>query len=718
MLKEEWSSASEEDREKYICSFVERMVDRCELEMKPDRDRWMLAGDVFAGKQPASADRAAHPWMSTPFLHEMSASCRRMAAGLQNLIFERKDFFGLEYVNERDEEFRRVIEKITRHYIESINFENSTYEFLLIGGVYGIACRKLVAVPSLEWEPEVVVTQLDKQEREERSKLKKDVVGAAKFELPADPSEMEGRIVTALDELLGEAGPKFKRELKPTRRLKVKFALSFPNLFNLFFDPDARNINESAYFIERHFPKYYELLPLAQSGVISEAKLKTLKNQPYNSVAATGANFLSSDTGQKLGQRDQFENPSTSLPVLEVLEYFGPLLDKAGDIIEENRHFLVGNRKVLLKSRQNGYFSQKAPYHFAVFSKIPFKPVGQGVADNAIEHNLLINDLFGLWLDMMKLAVYSPKTFDSGKLNDPRQVEGYLKPGQLIDVMGDGGEQIFKDIPVNVNGVGGPLFQTIEALRLSGEKGSGVDTNSANPASRARISAAEIQSNAGRASESFLALAREVDANYIIPTITTLFEYALQFGFEDDVLSDLVADGILTQSEFELIKQIPRVARYNEIKRGCRIKIKGFRERLERDEFLAKTNELLSIITRIPPNVVNVKWQAILKQLLETLNFDTDEILPQNTPQDKAREENALLTREGNQQISIGELDDHVAELPVHYEAALSAPAPGLLQHIMGHIQASGGNFPPPPPQLAQMLGLPPQNEMNEGGLH
>lgn len=709
MRKADWAKASQEERDNYICTFVSERQGHSERETKEDRDRWVTAHMMFAGKPPVTTERSQNRWMSSPAMPEFTATVRRSAAALQDLIFERADFFNLEAGHLGDEELARIIEKIIRCYLHKVDFENSTYEYLLIGNTYGIAVRKLCVQPELEWRPEIVVQRVDDQEAKDRKGLGKMASAPTPAELTGDPEELEGRIVSAFDALFGEgesSGPKYTRTLQPKKRLTFKIALEFPNLFNFFFDPDAKDINKSPYYIERHYLHYHQLLPSADANVIDKKKLESLKGSQFNSMDAAGVNINSSYTGQKMNLRDQMTETTSTLPLVELLEYYGPLLDCDGDIIEENRVYLVGNRKVLLRDAANGYFSQKAPYHAAVFSRIPFKAIGQGVADSSIELNLLINDLFGLWVDLMKLAVYSPKTFDASKLTDPRQVEGYIKPGQLIDTMASADESVFKDIPFNVNGVGGPLFQTIEALRLSADKGSGVDTNSANPASRARISAAEISSNVNRASQSFLALGREIDANYIIPTVQTLFEYVLQFGFEDDVLSDLVTDGILTQSEFELIRRIPRVERYNEIRRGYKIKIKGFRERLERDEFLAKTNELLSVMTRIPPNVVNVQWSALLKQYLEALNFDTDAILPANTPQDKAREENAILSRPGNQQVSIGDQDDHTAELPVHYEEALKSPVPALLQHIMGHIQASGGNIPPPPPQLAQMLGL------------
>lgn len=708
MTKSEFLKASKEEQERYICTFVTQMVRSSEHDTKPDRDRWRVAEGLFKGRQTWGAERDKHAWMSKPFLHEFSAIVRRCAAAAQDFIFERPDFFSLEPSDDADRELGAIFEKIVRYYCNLLDFETATYDYLIIGGVYGLAVAKLSVEPRIEWAAESVIEALTEQEIKERKKIRKDIEGAE----PAlvDPAHAEGQILTAVSKIFGIAPTPLGRKLKPKRKFKLGFKLSFPNVFNVFFEPDCARINETPYWSERSYPKLYTLEPLFDLNVLDPDKREALRQSCLTfSGTTTGANVNSSYEGQKWNQREQFIDMNSHTPVCELIEWWGPLLDSAGRIIEENKHFVVGNGRVLLKNHQNPYFDQRPPYYAAVFSKSPFKAVGEGVADNAIPQQLLINDIMGLWIDFLRLLTYQPKTIDTSKLANTQQVEGYIEPGLLIDVMNAKPGEVIGDIPMNPH-VAPYIFQTIEALRYSGEKGAGISTQSANPTSRTRISAAEVGSNVQRDNQSIFTLGRELDAHYLIPTVERLVDYCLQFGFEQDSLEDLLLAGVLTQSEYQLVANIPKVERFNEIKRNWRVKIKGFRARLERDEFLSKINEAISVLGAIPGALEHVNVKELLKQYFDAFNFDSERLLVQATPEDKAREENNLLRN--SQQISIGPNDDDARELPIHYELAMREPSEAVLTHCMGHIQramATTGNFPPPPPEIAQMLGLEQQ---------
>lgn len=702
-----WKSA--EERESYICDFVAQMVDSCERDTSLDRDRWSKNAQYFLGNPQWDATRLANEWMSRPHLAEYESLIRRIAAVMQDLIFEDPEFFDftVDQDSSGSEELAKIFRKVVLYYLKDINFEKNSYLYCLIGGIYGVAISKLAVDAKLEWIPEVVVERIGKELERQKKAAHAD---GATVEVPEDESldpmaQLEGEVLSTFGRIF-DSRPE-RRQIKPRKRLRFSVDYRFPNPLNFFYDADCEDINRSVFHAERQFVRFFDIKHRFDSGAYSRAKIERVKATAPNTMSGM-AGLNGSYEEQKLnfaGQLNSGTNPYT--PVMEHIEYFGPLLDKDGDILEENCHFVVMNRKVLVKDTENTYYSQESPYYTAVFSPVPFKNVGAGAGDNARESNELIDDLFGNWMDLVKLAVYNPKVYDSTKLADQTQMEEFVRPGAMYDCAGAKSDEVFADIPVNLN-VAPYLFQTVEALKLSGEKGAGVDVSSSNPASRARITASEVNSNLNRATQSVLSLGRELDANFIIPTVERLVDYVLQFGFQLDVLMDLKDSGVISETEFELVKGIPAIERFNELKRNYRVQIKGFRARLENQEFLKKINEAISVLSRIPPEAIQkIQWPELLKQYFRAFGFDTDRLLSQNTPQDKAREENALLGNE--QMLMIGENDDDAQELMAHYELLLRQPSQAAAAHVMAHIQRlqqMGGQVPPPPPQVAAMLGL------------
>ena len=67
------------------------------------------------------------------------------------------------------------------------------------------------------------------------------------------------------------------------------------------------------------------------------------------------------------------------------------------------------------------------------------------------------------------------------------------------------------------------------------------------------------------------------------------------------------------------------------------------------------------------------------------MGLETADLMVQDSPQDKAREENQLLMR--GQMVSNGQNDQDSLELPVHYELASQNPSQEVMAHISGHIQ-------------------------------
>lgn len=699
---------NKKERDKHLVDFVVQSVTSFESQTQPDRARWLENEELFAGKMDWGAEREKEDWMSRPFLHEFSPIIRRAAVATHNMLMNQPSFFELEPGSNGDPYFVKIIDKLVKHEVDRIQFAKKFAEYLLTGGIYGFAVWKHVVSPEAVWKNEVILDRVDEEMQATTKGAASNVATGAGFILPDGREEVDMNIEQALDVILGPSvdGKYSQPKLKETKILKYLPNLKLVNPFNFFWLPDVDDVNESPIIIERCYKKFFELHSLFETGVLD----RSMKERMMKSKVGKGSSYMSS-TGsyevQKIKQRDQFSDKSTYYPTIELLEYYGPILTKDGDIIEENAHVIVGNSEVVLKAGRNEYFRQKPPYFSATFSKKPFKAVGAGIADGASEQQKLINHLFGGFLDLLNMDIYNPTVVNVDRLADPNSILGGIKPLQVIEATGDSkASDIASHMPTNSN-IAPQLFQAIESLRLSGQKGSGVNTMTANPASRARISAKEVMSNESQANESIAMLAFELDENCIKPLIERTYGHILQFGFERNALDAYETEGVIGNDEYQYLLGFSREDRLKELSKKIRLNIKGFRDKMEKEQLMMRYNELLLTISQNPEAIRKVDWDQVLRDGVELYNFDPDKWLIQNTPYDKAQEENNLLLV--GHLISVLPDDDDNIHLGIHYEAFAQSPNDNFAQHIAMHImgaQQKGMQPVMPPPEIAQMLGL------------
>lgn len=709
--KSPWKNAVQ--RERAICEMVTTLVRESEENSLPDRQRWLLARDLFQGKQDFGPERENNPSLSKVFLHEFSKIVRTAAASFQDILFQNPEFYDLKPPDgEEEDEFFRIVSKLVDYRISKLGPESFAYKFFLTGGTYGLGIAKLNVTGRRIRDPREVISESDEAQEKEVGGIRKEVEGVDFMKSLDDEALMEEGLVSALDRIFGESdGP-----ARPKPKDRYEYNLSLRNIdpLNYFTDFDIEDINKVFWEGERRYPKLYQLQEFFDNGVLDREKkdelLKTAKGRPSDTSRISSYEL-------EQFRKDLLPKSNPYCPVVEILEYWGPLLAsgkedgyEAGEVIEENCWFVVGNGKVLLKDSKYWSWDYKSPLFKTVFSPVPGKAIGAGIADNAIDNQLIINQIMSLCVDHLMFTILGVKAVNVDELADPEQIENGFVPGDILRVHGSRNiRDIVGDVDYNPQ-LAFPVMQIIEKLSITSEGSAGVDVTSANPTSRARISASEVELNSNRAQKTQFALAGEIDDTFLKELVRRVLDFVLQFDFEQPMLESLVQTGVLTESEAELVRSIPKAERLVEARRNYRVSVMGFRERLERNDFLSRLVEFVQQVNQIPESRDKVAWGELIEVFAKAFRLPVDRIVYHATPADKAREENHILAN--NQMVQVNPQDNHAAELQQHYQLAMSNPSEMVLSHIMMHMQIgqqSGQGFPPPPPQVAQMLGMAPE---------
>jgi hypothetical protein len=702
-----------QEREKHIVEYVTETLNGAETETNPDRERWKQSEDLFNGIMDWGDENTQDEWRSRIFLHEYAPIIREAAIQITNQIFQNPRLISVETDAFENQELRRIREKLLFYYLEDVRFRHKFYEYAVAGCIYGIATWKLNVNICPYLRPEVVIEQIERSEEQQIKRISSSQVDKPSYAVSDNPEEIEGSLAEVMDKLLGRE--KGARYLPPTvkakKQLEMKMDLRLVNPLNYFWMPDADDLNCSPWHAERTFTPFFQLVPLFESGFL-DPRLREDVLKRRGGVHVGGFALSSSYEMLKMRQRNQTSNKTRYSQIHEVIEYFGPLLDKQGDQVpnQENCHFIVIDGKHVVRDDINRSWTGRPPFFSTVWNRRPFKAAGAGIADNGAAQQVLINQLFSLFIDAVKFDLNSAKVVNSDMIVDPSQLETGLQPGMLIEAFNGKAQDAFSDIPQSSD-TAAQLFQTIESLKLSMQKGSSVNTMTSNPASRARISAQEIQSNDARRSSAINALGFEVDNCCIRELAERIDDLVLQYGFSSENLELLASRNVLSQSEYQLVADIPQVERFREVYGHFKIVVKGFSAAIEKQEHLSRFAEWIQQLNQMPPEAkANIDWTRVVQDGTDFYGFDGNAWIRQNNPQDKAREENALLKL--NQMVAVWDQDDDTAHLPVHYELVMQVgPIDAIRAHILGHlqrVQASGRPIPQPPPEVAQALGLQP----------
>ena len=170
------------------------------------------------------------------------------------------------------------------------------------------------------------------------------------------------------------------------------------SVWNFYPDPDANNMDEAQYVIERH--------------KMSRSQLRSLKKRPYfrgqviDEVVAIGENYT-----KKYWEDDLSDYaPESSIERFEVLEYWGmvdvdmleeqdiTIPDELQDFDELQANVWICNGK-LIRMVLNPFKPSKIPYHAAPYELNPYSFFGVGIAENMDDTQTLMNGLC-VWLSI------------------------------------------------------------------------------------------------------------------------------------------------------------------------------------------------------------------------------------------------------------------------------------------------------------------------------
>ena len=317
------------------------------------------------------------------------------------------------------------------------------------------------------------------------------------------------------------------------------------SVWNFYPDPDANNMDEAQFVIERH--------------KMSRHQLRGLKKRPYfrdnviDECIEVGENYI-----KKYWEDDLLDYaPEHGIDRFEVLEYWGTcdtemLLSHGVEIPDELKDFdelqaniwVCNNR--LIRMVLNPFKPAKIPYHAAPYELNPYSFFGVGIAENMDDTQTLMNGFMRMAVDNAVLSGNLIVEVDETNLVPGQDLSLY--PGKIFRRQGGApGQAIFGTKFPNVSSENMMLFDKARQL-ADDSTGFPSFAHGQTGVTGVGRTASGISMLMGAAQGSIKTVIKNVDDYLLRPLGEGFFRFNMQFDFEKELKGDLEVKARGTES--------------------------------------------------------------------------------------------------------------------------------------------------------------------------
>mgnify|MGYP003146792888 FL=1 len=321
--------------------------------------------------------------------------------------------------------------------------------------------------------------------------------------------------------------------------------VSHVSVWNFFPDPDANNMDEAQYVIERH--------------KLSRTQLRALKKRPhFRSQVIDDAIAMGENYNKEYWEDDLSDySPEHAIARFEVLEYWGTadvsmlrdqqieIPDELDDFDEVQINAWICNNKVI-RMVLNPFKPAKIPYMAAPYELNPYSFFGVGIAENMDDTQTLMNGFMRMAVDNAVMSGNLLIEIDETNLVPGQDLSVY--PGKIFRRQGGApGQAIFGTKFPNVANENMQLF---DKARVLADESTGLPSFSHGQTGVAGVgrTASGISMLMNAASGGIKNVIKNVDDYLLRPLGEGLFRFNMQFNYDKNTKGDLEVKARGTES--------------------------------------------------------------------------------------------------------------------------------------------------------------------------
>ena len=330
--------------------------------------------------------------------------------------------------------------------------------------------------------------------------------------------------------------PKWSEDGEYDPTIKTVPQISHVSVWNFYPDPDANNIEEAEYVIERH--------KMSRSQLRALKKRPMFRNSAIDDVISYGEAYVREHWEDDLADYDQQQQ----IERFEVLEYWGnvdtELLESYDidipegfeDFDEVQANIWVVNNEII-RLVLNPFKPMRIPYAAAPYELNPYSFFGVGVGENMEDTQTLMNGFMRMAVDNGALSGNLLIEVDETNLVPGQDLTVY--PGKVFRRQGGApGQSIFGTKFPNVSQEN---LQMFDKARQLADESTGMPSfaHGQTGVSGVGRTASGISMLMGAASITVKSVIKNVDDYLLKPVGDGLFHFNMQFDNDKDIKGDL-----------------------------------------------------------------------------------------------------------------------------------------------------------------------------------
>jgi hypothetical protein len=327
--------------------------------------------------------------------------------------------------------------------------------------------------------------------------------------------------------------------------IKTVPSTSHVSVWNLYPDPDASNMDEAQYIIERH--------------KMSRSQMRALKKRPFFRSKVIDDVIVRGESYTKKYWEDDLNDyqVDTGIDRFEVLEFWGSverdMLEENGvkipdelnaaDELQANIWYCNGR---ILRMVLNPFKPARIPYYAVPYELNPYSFFGIGVAENMDDTQTLMNGFMRMAVDNAVLSGNLVFEVDETNLVPGQDLSVY--PGKVFRRQGGApGQAIFGTKFPNVSNENLQLF---DKARILADEATGLPSFSHGQTGVSGVgrTASGISMLMNAASGSIKTVIKNVDDYLLRPIGEAFFSFNMQFDFDAEIKGDLEVKARGTES--------------------------------------------------------------------------------------------------------------------------------------------------------------------------
>ena len=327
--------------------------------------------------------------------------------------------------------------------------------------------------------------------------------------------------------------------------IKTVPSTSHVSVWNLYPDPDASNMDEAQYIIERH--------------KMSRSQIRALKKRPFFRAKVIDDVINRGESYTKKYWEDDLNDYQVDQGIdrFEVLEFWGAvereMLEKNGvkipaelnaaDELQANIWYCNGR---ILRMVLNPFKPARIPYYAVPYELNPYSFFGIGVAENMDDTQTLMNGFMRMAVDNAVLSGNLVFEVDETNLVPGQDLSVY--PGKVFRRQGGApGQAIFGTKFPNVSNENLQLF---DKARILADEATGLPSFSHGQTGVSGVgrTASGISMLMNAASGSIKTVIKNVDDYLLRPIGEAFFSFNMQFDFDSEIKGDLEVKARGTES--------------------------------------------------------------------------------------------------------------------------------------------------------------------------